>query len=499
MSKGYGFIIPDNGPDILLHVVPATRRLPGRAWSRYYSASRPAGRSASFRWTNRLPFIPQMAPRTHATVTATSGLERAQVKWFNRLRGFGFLTRGEGTPDIFVHMETLRRYGLTELRPGQFVLVRFGPGPKGMMAAEVRPDGQRPRLPLIATLDAPLADAVLAVRQANAARRSAACHCYHRHRPIEVHALPSVVRASRAVLLLLPPDPAGILCQQLQTVEIASRTGVHVFAVEMAVTPGAGEGPHVPSRSAGRARNVVRFRSRAAGELLDEEHLRLLDMIFIRADGRILRIAESTVPLSETLVHSGGPVRAVLEVVAGTARARHRSRRPGGASDLQDARCSARLAGIDRTVYRVRAPRRRGIAQPGSAGVLGTPGRRFESCCPDQGAAEDRTVRRIGHATMPARIYKPARSAMQSGLAKPRTGCSTTSRKSRPDRAAHGLDELRDMRQQVQLRSDTVEEAIAYRERHRIPYRVFEHRPAARRAISYADNFAFKRRDPWTH
>ena len=80
-------------------------------------------------------------PRTHVTVTPTSGLERAQVKWFNRLRGFGFLTRGEGTPDIFVHMETLRRFGLTELRPGQYVLVRFGPGPKGLMAAEVRPEG----------------------------------------------------------------------------------------------------------------------------------------------------------------------------------------------------------------------------------------------------------------------------------------------------------------------------------------------------------------------
>jgi cold shock protein len=40
-----------------------------------------------------------------------------------------------------VHMETLRRYGITELRPGQTVLVRFGPGPKGMMASEVRPDG----------------------------------------------------------------------------------------------------------------------------------------------------------------------------------------------------------------------------------------------------------------------------------------------------------------------------------------------------------------------
>jgi CspA family cold shock protein len=73
-------------------------------------------------------------------VTPTSGLERAQVKWFNRLRGFGFLTRGEGTPDIFVHMETLRRFGIAELRPGQFVLVRYGPGPKGMMAAEVHPE-----------------------------------------------------------------------------------------------------------------------------------------------------------------------------------------------------------------------------------------------------------------------------------------------------------------------------------------------------------------------
>ena len=91
-------------------------------------------------------------PRTHVSVTPTSGLERAQVKWFNRLRGFGFLTRGEGTPDIFVHMETLRRYGITELRPGQFVLVRFGAWPQGpdggRGAAGRRPD--RAGLPLTA-------------------------------------------------------------------------------------------------------------------------------------------------------------------------------------------------------------------------------------------------------------------------------------------------------------------------------------------------------------
>ena len=113
------------------------------SWSRFCSARAACRRFVFFPWMNSTAVHPaQMPPpRTHVTVTATSGLERAQVKWFNRLRGFGFLTRGEGTPDIFVHMETLRRFGLTELRPGQFVLVRYGPGSKGLMAAEVRPEG----------------------------------------------------------------------------------------------------------------------------------------------------------------------------------------------------------------------------------------------------------------------------------------------------------------------------------------------------------------------
>jgi len=150
VAKGYGFIIPDNGmADVLLHVTVLRRD----GYQTAYEGARvvcevlarPKGLQAfrviSMDESTAVHPAQMPPPRTHVTVTPTSGLERAQVKWFNRLRGFGFLTRGEGTPDIFVHMETLRRFGMTELRPGQFLLVRFGPGPKGLMAAEVHPEG----------------------------------------------------------------------------------------------------------------------------------------------------------------------------------------------------------------------------------------------------------------------------------------------------------------------------------------------------------------------
>ena len=150
VSKGYGFIVPDNGDvDVLLHVTCLRRdgyqtasegaRVVCEALQRQKGLQ--AFRIISMDESTAVHPAQMPPPRTHIVVTPTSGLERVQVKWFNRLRGFGFLTRGEGTPDIFVHMETLRRFGLAELRPGQTVLVRFGPGPKGLMAAEIRPDG----------------------------------------------------------------------------------------------------------------------------------------------------------------------------------------------------------------------------------------------------------------------------------------------------------------------------------------------------------------------
>lgn len=99
-----------------------------------------------------------------------------------------------------------------------------------------------------------------------------------------------------------------------------------------------------------------------------------------------------------------------------------------------------------------------------------------------------------------ARIYKPAKTAMQSGTAKTREWLlEFEPEQAREVEPLMGWTSSGDMRQQVRLRFDTAEEAVAYCERHGIPYQVSEPKAPASRTMAYADNFAYGRRGLWTH
>ncbi|MGH6685004.1 MAG: ETC complex I subunit [Pseudolabrys sp.] len=101
---------------------------------------------------------------------------------------------------------------------------------------------------------------------------------------------------------------------------------------------------------------------------------------------------------------------------------------------------------------------------------------------------------------MTARIYKPAKTAMQSGTAKTKDwALDFEPREPRTVEPLMGWTASGDMSQQVRLTFATKEEAIAYCERRGIPYQLFEDKPPERRIISYSDNFAFNRLRPWTH
>jgi uncharacterized protein len=114
---------------------------------------------------------------------------------------------------------------------------------------------------------------------------------------------------------------SGVGAAQLQSLEIVSQSGVHVFSVELATTDEERERGLMFRKELADGRGMLfDFESDRNVAMWMKNTLIPLDMIFIRSDGRISNIAENTEPMSTRIIPSRGPVRAVLEVAGGTAK-----------------------------------------------------------------------------------------------------------------------------------------------------------------------------------
>ena len=125
----------------------------------------------------------------------------------------------------------------------------------------------------------------------------------------------------RAFFLVFVMVAGPAWAAELKTLEIASKTGVHVFAVEIADTDASREKGLMFRKSLPEGQGMLFdfHEEQPVGFWMQNTYIPL-DMIFIRGDGSILRIAENTEPLSTRIIPSGGPVRAVLELIGGSAR-----------------------------------------------------------------------------------------------------------------------------------------------------------------------------------
>ncbi len=146
--KGYGFITPDGMPgDVFIH--HSALRQAGHdgveqgATVKCEAVRGPKGLQAVRVLTvdtTTAVAVPLRATREaeFPSVEAEGEFFEATAKWFNIEKGYGFVTRGEGTPDVFIHIKALRRVGIEELLPGQPLRVRVGRGPKGPQVAEIQ-------------------------------------------------------------------------------------------------------------------------------------------------------------------------------------------------------------------------------------------------------------------------------------------------------------------------------------------------------------------------
>ena len=154
-TRGFGFLVSDDVEcDVLLHFSVlrehGRRSVPEGAIIECIPVKLDRGLQAkkvlSIDLTSALPQQPRSSiPPSEradrkALADAAGEYEPVEVKWFNRVRGYGFLKRPDevGGEDVFVHMETVRIAHLPELQPGQQLEARIAPSAKGLTAVELR-------------------------------------------------------------------------------------------------------------------------------------------------------------------------------------------------------------------------------------------------------------------------------------------------------------------------------------------------------------------------
>lgn len=158
-TRGFGFLVSDDvDGDVLLHFSVlrehGRRSVPEGAIIECVPVRLDRGLQAkrvlSIDTSSALPQAPRSSMPSgeradrKALAESAGAFEPVEVKWFNRVRGYGFLKRPEeaGGEDVFVHMETVRLSHLPELQPGQMLEARIAPSAKGLTAVELRGDAE---------------------------------------------------------------------------------------------------------------------------------------------------------------------------------------------------------------------------------------------------------------------------------------------------------------------------------------------------------------------